>query len=217
MPSKSSGESASESAKSSDFRSFQARLQQGDSDAATKLFDEYSRKLVRLAGNNIHPTLLKRFDGEDVVQSVFRTFFRRHEEGKFRIEHSQQLWKLLVTLTLCKARSLARRHTAERRNAQADRTVSTDHPLFDRQPSPEDALALWEEIDVVLDGLPDRAGEILSMRLEGKSKTEIAAELNLSRQTIHRVLALVQQRLQQRFELLSSMGDAHSEKKTDSV
>jgi hypothetical protein len=41
--------------------------------------------------------------------------------------------------------------------------------------------------------------------------------LNLSRQTIHRVLALVQQRLQQRFELLSSMGDAHSEKKTDSV
>lgn len=187
-----------------DFQSFQERLQAGESDAVKKLFDDYSRRLVRLAGKNIHPALLKRFDGEDVVQSVFRTFFRRQEAGTFHIEHSQKLWQLLVTLTLCKTRSHARKHTAERRDATADRAMSDENQMFDRQPLPEDALALWEEIDVVLDGLPDRTGEIISMRLEGKTRTEIAKELNLSRQTIHRILKLVQERLAQRFARFSS-------------
>lgn len=186
------------------FQSFQRRLQRGDSDATQELFDDYSQKLVRLAAKNIHPALLKRFDGEDVVQSVFRTFFRRHEAGSFHIERSQQLWQLLVTLTLCKTRSNARKHTADRRNVQADQPIADIRPMLDREPLPEDALALWEEIDAVLDGLPDRTGEILTLRLEGRNKTEIADELNLSRQTIHRVIKLVQERLQQRFEQFSA-------------
>ena len=195
--------SSQPSNESFDFQSFQERLQAGESNAVKKLFDDYSRRLVRLAGNNIHPALLKRFDGEDVVQSVFRTFFRRQEAGKFHIEHSQELWQLLVTLTLCKTRSHARKHTADRRDARADLSMPNEQ-MLDRQPLPEDALALWEEIDVVLEGLPDRTGEIISMRLEGKTRTEIAKELNLSRQTIHRILKLIQERLAQRFARFSS-------------
>ncbi|MEM6471176.1 MAG: sigma-70 family RNA polymerase sigma factor [Planctomycetota bacterium] len=186
-----------------DFQMFLRRLQAGDSDASKKLFDDYSRKLIRLAADNIHPALLKRFDGEDVVQSVFRSFYRRQEEGRFQIEHSQQLWQLLVTLTLCKTRSHARRHTAEQRDATADRAVPDENLIFDRQPSDVEALALWEEISVVLDGLPDRAAEIISMRLEGRTRSEIAGKLNLSRQSIHRILKLIQQRLEQRFERYS--------------
>ncbi len=198
-----------------DFRSFQDRLQRGESGAAQKLFDDYSRQLVDLAGKNIHPALLKRFDGEDVVQSVFRTFFRRHEAGGFQIHHSQQLWRLLVTLTVCKTRTHARRHTADRRDAQADRAISDDRPILDQAPSPEDALALWEEIDLVIDGLPAKAGEIIGMRLEGRNKSEIASELNLSRQTIHRILDLVAERLEQRFETLFPGDLSNSEKKSD--
>jgi len=153
---------------------------------------------------------LKRFDGEDVVQSVFRSFFRRQEEGQFHIEHSQQLWQLLVTLTLCKTRSHARRHTAAQRDAQADRAISSEHQILDRQPSTMDAIALWEEIDVVLDGLPERTAEIISMRLEGRARTEIAAELSVSRQSIHRILKLVQERLSRRFELYSASGSEDS-------
>lgn len=198
------------------FESFETRLRAGDGEAVRQLFDDYSSKLVQLAGKNIHPALLKRFDGEDVVQSVFRTFFRRHEEGDFCIEHSQQLWQLLVTLTLCKTRSHARRHTAEKRDAQVDQAMADDQPVLDRQPSPEDALALWEEVDVVLEGLPERTAEIIAMRLEGKNRSEIARELDLSRQTIHRILSLVQQRLERRFEEFSSPEPINSEKIEDS-
>ncbi|MCA9136113.1 MAG: sigma-70 family RNA polymerase sigma factor [Planctomycetales bacterium] len=199
-----------------DFRAFQKRLQEGESNAVKKLFDEYSRRLIHLAGNNIHPALLKRFDGEDVVQSVFRTFFRRQEQGKFHIEHSQQLWQLLVTLTLCKTRSHARRHLADKRNAATDQAMTDENQMLDRQPSPEDALALWEEIDAVLAGLPTRTAEIISMRLEGRNRSEIAQQLNLSRQTIHRILKLVQERLEQRFEEFSRVNSPDSEKKPES-
>ncbi|TWU44000.1 RNA polymerase sigma factor [Novipirellula aureliae] len=182
-----------------DFHSIRKSLQEGESVAARKLFDEYSCKLIHLASQNIHPALLKRFDGEDVVQSVFRTFFRRQEEGSFQIEHSQQLWQLLVTLTLCKTRSHARKHTAEKRNAATEQLLSASDQIQSNQASPEDALALWEEIDIVLTGLPTRTAEIISMRLEGRNRSEIAKRLSLSRQTVHRILKLVQDRLEQRF------------------
>jgi RNA polymerase sigma factor (sigma-70 family) len=110
------------------------------------------------------------------------------------------LWKLLVTITLCKTRSHARKHTAQRRDPKTERPLVDDLRFQDRQTSHEDALAFWEEIDAVLDGLPERTGQILSMRLEGKNKTEIASELNLSRQTIHRILKLLEERLKERFE-----------------
>jgi RNA polymerase sigma-70 factor (ECF subfamily) len=107
---------------------------QRDNEANQKLFEQYSQRLVRLAGNHIHPALIKRFDGEDVVQSVFRTYFRRQDAGEFAIEHTQQLWKLLVTITLCKTRSYARRHTADRRDARAEQEAASHLEMLDREP-----------------------------------------------------------------------------------
>ncbi|WP_162275947.1 RNA polymerase sigma factor [Roseimaritima ulvae] len=207
-----SNQSANESF---DFQSFQQRLQAGESHAAKQLFDDYSRRLIQLAGNHIHPALRKRFDEEDVVQSVFRTFFRQQEAGKFHFQGSQQLWQLLVTLTFCKTRSHARKHTAQQRDATADLASFDEALVFDRQPSVEDAVALWEEIDVVLDGLPERAAEIITLSLEGRSRTEIADQLQLSRQTIHRILKLVQQRLSQRFAQFSAAESHESENHSD--
>lgn len=174
-----------------------------ESNAEERLFEEYSQRLIQLASQNIHPSLLRRFDGEDVVQSVFRTLFRRIEADKLHIEGSQQLWKLLVKLTLCKTRSHARKHTAQKRDAIGDQSLTLSSPVMDGQPLPEDALALREELDLVLAHLPNRAAEIVSMRLEGRNRSEIAKELNLSRQTIHRILRLTQQRLEQRFDTFS--------------
>lgn len=204
LPPKSDHDADRRSGEKTDWQTFYQRLDDGDSIAMRQLFDQYAEQLVRLAGENIHPALVKRFDGEDVVQSVFRSFFRRQQEGKLRIEHSQQLWKLLVTITLCKTRSQARRHTAKRRDVQEELGPLSDLQFPDRRASHEDVIALWEEIDVSMQGLPDRAAEIVSCRLTGKGKTEIAQELNLSRQTIHRILNLVEERLARRFEQIST-------------
>jgi len=180
------------------------RLNKGDEDAIAKLYHAFSGRLVEIAGKNIHPALLKRFDGEDVVQSVFRTFFRRQAGGQYSIDNSTQLWKLLVTITIFKTRSQARRHRAAKRNAHVESPSLSHIDFLDTAPTPDSALALWEEVDVVLEGLPQKASDILAARLEGQTKTEIAENLNISRQTVHRICKLLEQRLQERFQALSS-------------
>src|SRR5258708_2900179 len=88
------------------------RLQQRDAAAAEAVFARYAQRLVRVAEQHLNKILAARIDGEDVVQSVFRTFFRRAEAGQFRIDTSAQLWQLLVRITILKSRAKARYHTA---------------------------------------------------------------------------------------------------------
>src|SRR5438132_1596809 len=76
------------------------RLRRRDPAAAEHVFARYAGQLVRVAEQHISRRLAGRVDGEDVVQSVFRTFFRRAEAGQFRIDSSVQLWQLLVRITV---------------------------------------------------------------------------------------------------------------------
>lgn len=171
-------------------------LAAGDGEAARAVFDRYSARLVRLADQHLSRKLAGRVDGEDVVQSVFRTFFRRGNEGEFRIDGSAQLWQLLVKITILKARAKARYHTAAMRDAaveQADGFAAFD--LASCEPGPDDAVALVEQVEVLLRDLPPLYGQLLGLRLQGRNVTEVADELNVSRQTVHRALNLLQDRL----------------------
>src|SRR5262245_55758628 len=74
-------------------------LRKGDPKTAEAVFHRYVNQLVRVAEQHLSRKLAGRLGGEDVVQSVFRTFFRRAEAGEFRIDSSSQLWRLLVRIT----------------------------------------------------------------------------------------------------------------------
>jgi RNA polymerase sigma-70 factor (ECF subfamily) len=173
------------------------RLQAGDADAAALLFARYAQQLTRLAEQHLSRKLAGRLDGEDVVQSVFRTFFRRSAGGEFQIDSSAQLWRLLVKITVLKARARARQHSAARRDAAAE-LPGGDAALVEavtRQPGPEEAAILVDEIDGLLRGLPPLHCQVLTLRLEGYAVAEIAPRLGVSRQTIYRALDLLQERL----------------------
>ncbi|HKB36945.1 MAG TPA: sigma-70 family RNA polymerase sigma factor [Gemmataceae bacterium] len=178
--------------------SFVQRLSVGDADASEELFARYAARLARLAERHLTREMAARTDGEDVVQSVFRTFFQRNARGEFRIDTSAHLWRLLATITLCKVRTQARRHTAAVRDVSAE-VPDADPALaaaLSREPGPEEAALLSEEIETVLRGLPERYAEILNLRLEGYSVAEIGTRLSLSRQTVYRALDLLQERLE---------------------
>ncbi len=168
----------------------------GDPMAARAVFDRYSDRLVRLANGHLSKKLAGRVEGQDVVQSVFRTFFRRGGEGEFRIDTSAQLWQLLVRITILKARARARYHTAGVRDATAERAVDPDHfdPISD-EPDPAEAVELVDRIDALLKDLPPLYGQLLGLRLQGRNVSETADELKVSRQTVHRALNLLQDRL----------------------
>jgi RNA polymerase sigma-70 factor (ECF subfamily) len=174
-----------------------SRWRAGDSQAAEMIFVRYAQRLCRLAEQRLSHRLAGRVDGDDVVQSVFRTFFRRSAAGEFRIASADQLWALLVQITLRKAQDQGRRHTADRRDVGLEMPAAdrTSPETLARDPGPEEAAALLDQIEVLLRGLPDLHCHVLELRLQGHEVAAIASQLKVSRQTVYRVLHVLQQRL----------------------
>jgi RNA polymerase sigma-70 factor (ECF subfamily) len=175
------------------------RLQKGDPQAAEKLFARFSQRLTRLAERHISRKVAVRVDGEDVVQSVFRTFFRRGARGEFRIDGSNQLWRLLVKITLLKARAKGRYHSAARRDVRAEADPGDDgwwREAVAHEPGPEDAAMLVDQLEALLRGQPELFRDVLERRLQGRPVAEIATELGASRQSVYRVLDVLKKRLE---------------------
>jgi RNA polymerase sigma-70 factor (ECF subfamily) len=169
----------------------------GDPQAVAQAFALYSRRLIHLAEQHLSAKLAGRTDGEDVVQSVFRTFFRRCAAGDFHIKNASHLWRLLVQITLLKTKAKARFHTRSVRNAGAEVPGSETwlSEALTQEPGPAEAAALHDQIEVLLHDLPSLYGDVLRMRLEGHSAAEIAPMLNVSRRTVYRALELLRERL----------------------
>jgi RNA polymerase sigma-70 factor (ECF subfamily) len=175
------------------------RLREQHPQAAGEVFARYGRKLVHLAERHLSRKLAGREDGEDIVQSVFRTFVRRNAAGEFQIDTTGHLWRLLVTITLLKVRAKGRHHTAQCRNVNAEARQEGEDWLAAaaaREPGPEEAAALVDLIEGLLQGWPAVFGRVLEMRLQGHEVAAIADELEVSRPTVYRVLHLLQGRLQ---------------------
>jgi RNA polymerase sigma-70 factor (ECF subfamily) len=172
-------------------------IRAADAADVARLYERYAQRLARLAEQHLSRRTAMRLDGEDVIQSVFRTFFRRAARGDFRIDSSEQIWRLLAKITLLKARAKGRYHTAAARAVGAE-APGVDMRLIEaatREPGPEEAATLSDEIERLLRGLPATFRDILEMRLEGCATTEIATALDVSRRTVERALNLLQERL----------------------
>src|SRR4051794_28405516 len=74
----------------------------GDENAARQIVEGYLDRLVILARRHLHQRLAPRVDPEDIVQSVFRTFFSRVKDGQFVFSEQDDLTKLLVRITMNK-------------------------------------------------------------------------------------------------------------------
>src|SRR5438093_631392 len=91
------------------------QLRAGDSRAADAIFQRFARRLVGMARSRLDGRLRQKVDAEDVVQSVFRSFFDRSARGEFDFANWEGVWGLLVLLTVRKCGHRAVHFHAERR------------------------------------------------------------------------------------------------------
>jgi RNA polymerase sigma-70 factor (ECF subfamily) len=161
------------------------------------LYLRYAKRLQALARAQTGEQLATRFDPEDVVQSVFRTFFRRAVEQGYQVPAGEELWQLLLVLALNKIRSLATYHRAQKRDV-----ARTDHPahLENAQTgSPEDDKLANETMRMVVDelvsSLPAPQDKIVQLRIEGHEISQIAEMTGRSKRTVERTLQQFRSRL----------------------
>src|SRR6516165_11660123 len=70
-------------------------FRQGSEEAARELYERYVDRLIPLARHRLSERLARRVDAQDVVQSVFRTFFSRVRDDRLRVEGPDDVYKLL--------------------------------------------------------------------------------------------------------------------------
>ncbi len=165
----------------------------GDQEAARQIFERYASRLVALARRQISQRMASRVDPEDVVQSVFRSFFGRVKAGKFRFEEQNDLGKLLVGITVHKTLRKIQFHKAGKRDRrlevfQGEGSLEGIEGLLDGEPTPEAVVAFLDQLEHFLSQLRPQERQILEMRLEGYSNGEIAKKLGIYDRKIRRVI-----------------------------
>ena len=164
----------------------------GQVDAATELYSRYATRLLELAKSRTGVQLGQSVDPEDVVQSVFRTFFRRAAAGSYQVPNGDTLWKLLMVIALNKIRSLADYHRAGKRD------VRRTQPILGVLPSDheEESLNILQiTIDELTSQLHESHQQMIRMRIEGYGVEEIATKVQRSKRTTERVLQAFREQL----------------------
>ena len=176
-------------------------LQRGDEQAAERLWQDYFVKIVRLAKHRLEGLRLRAADEEDVALSAMNSFCRMAQNREEPIADSTELWKLLATIVRRKVNKERQRQFAGKRQEYRLLGESGISPNPDdgekndqaglaqfsgRDPSPELALELAETWERILN-LPV-AEEIVLLKNDGYSISEIAKKVGCSTRTVQRAI-----------------------------
>jgi RNA polymerase sigma-70 factor (ECF subfamily) len=184
------------------FTELMARMRGGDADAARAVFDRFARRLVAFAASRLPPALAPKVDPEDVVQSVFRSFFLRHRDARLAPDSWDSLWTLLTVLTVRKCGHQVAYFRASRRDVRREALpgpASDSAPDWDAaapDPTPSEAALLTETLQQVLDDLRPDQRPIVLLRLQGYPHREISEQVGCTERTVKRVLKGVRERLE---------------------
>ena len=171
-----------------------------DSDtAAQKLWERYFEKLVQLARRNLQHAPRHSGDEEDVALSAFKSLCLGVEENRFpQLKDRQNLWKLLITLTVRKAQDQLRYLGAQKRDAGRLEDQFVIARIVGVEPTPEFAAQLSEETQLMLDqASSENERRMLVWMLEGYTDTEIAKKLGCARMTVWRTRNRIRANLEQ--------------------
>jgi RNA polymerase sigma-70 factor (ECF subfamily) len=181
------------------FDRFMDRLRCGDEDAATEVFRRFARRLVALARRQLDSWLRRRVEPEDVVQSVFRSFFTRFQSGQFQLGDWDNLWTVLALITVRKCANRLEFWQAAKRDLQREVRVPPECGLLEealaRDPTPSEAAGLSETVAELMRRLPPRDRAVLALHLQGQDVAAISDEVGLTERTVRRALERVRQTL----------------------
>ncbi len=181
------------------------RLRKGDDALADELFQRYARRLIGLARTHLDSHLRQKVDPEDVVQSVYKSFFRRLETEQVEAITWDSLWYLLTVMTLRKCAGHAEYLHAGKRDARREVPMSAAAPddssdswrqVVDREPTPDEAAALTETVEFAMRDFDPEDRAVIVMSLQGYTVREISESLKRADRSVRRLRERLRKRLE---------------------
>lgn len=190
-------------AQNESFAALMNHLRAGDSAAAAQLVGQYHERLRALAKKRLAPRLRQKVDPDDVLQSVYKSFFLRFERGEFQVEDADSLWSLLTLITIRKCSGRAEYFLAACRNVNREATdclsasgsLQPGRQLVSKEPTPEEAACLTETLEHLMRGMESWECEILALSLQGHSIEEVSRQVGRAERTVERVRSRIRKRL----------------------
>lgn len=166
--------------------------QQGDSIAEATVHRRYVDQLVRVASQRISSRFKAKIAPEEVVQSVFASFFRRHRNDEYKFENWNDLWALLLRITICKCsdriaefRTL-KRDVGRELGGKNDNGLEPTGLLRTDGPSAEEIAIFEDTLDKLFDRLNEQQQKVVCMRLQGMSNLEISQIIGRTERSVYR-------------------------------
>ena len=179
------------------------RAKKGCESAATHLWTRYQHRVVAVARRKLTGELRSVVDEEDVAVTTFHSFLRRCRDGSYPdLKDRDDLWRLLVTITIHKASNQIRDQNCQKRGLSPATAGSSSLQLIANWEDLKSCEATPELVATVADSLNHLLlnfsdGELRSIvlyKLEGYSNDEVAELIGRSVPTIERRLRLVREK-----------------------
>ena len=180
-------------------------LKNGSEEAAQRIWERYFERLVRLAHRRLAGRVTRAVDEEDVALSALDSFCRNASAGRFpQLEDREDLWKLLFTITERKALTQLQHEARQKRGGGQVRGESvfersdgdSQHGWSDaavsREPTPELAAEVADQVRVLLDALQDDIlVQIATLKMAGATNQEVADQVGCSIRSVKRKLQVI--------------------------
>jgi DNA-directed RNA polymerase specialized sigma24 family protein len=178
-------------------------------EAARVIWERFGPRLQALVRRHLDNRIRRREDEQDILQSMYASFCLGQLEGKASPASREELWKLLVRITMCKVVNTAHRHHAARRDVRRERTESPERnpagSLFPNwmlehvdqaKPSHEEMVAVLEEVERLLQGLNEEMRRIVLWKLDGFTNAEIAKMIGRTVRSVELKMQLIRKRVE---------------------
>jgi DNA-directed RNA polymerase specialized sigma24 family protein len=184
------------------------KLRTADTVAAQHLWDHFVGRLYELGRTKLRFETRRVYDEEDAALSAFHSVCTGIITGQFPdLRDRRGLWQLLVVITARKVAHRQRYDRQQRRDVRRNRAGSVRLPagpkstavnldtLPSREPTAEFVVEFVETFQHLFEDLHDLPlQQVVELRMQGHSDTEIADQLNCSRRTVQRRLEIIRRR-----------------------
>lgn len=183
-----------------EFDQLMAEVAAGSDEAAWQLAETYTPYIIRAVRYSLSSRLRQKVDSQDIAQTLWASLLLRPTDLS-RLKTSDQLIGYLIAASRKKVCEKARKFSSQKRDIKREESLDSSsrnpsqmrqsNALYAREVSPSAIVRVRERWQHVLAQASQQDREIVRLRREGYTFTQIGAKLQIYEQTARRAVRRV--------------------------